>query len=115
MATLQIENLSNELYLSIQKLATDTGISISDAIIQLLGQTEQSENLSSQPAEIHRLLAAHPHFTAESLKDALLDAIERADPNYEPAIAEALTETMTTIDDQPTMSADEFREWLTEL
>lgn len=113
--TLQLENLSHQLYLSIQKLAADSGVSISDAIIQLLAQTDQSDNLSSEQAQIQKLIEANPRLTAESLKDSLLDAIERANSDYEPAITEALSETMETIDDQPTMSADEFREWLTDL
>ena len=115
MATIQIENLSDELCQSIQKLAVEDGISISDAVIQLLTPADRSASLPGQHAQLHQLIESNTAYTPETLKDAILDAIERADPNYEPAMAAALAETMETIDATPTMSADEFREWLTEL
>jgi uncharacterized phage-associated protein len=49
----------------------------------------------------------------EGLKNALLDAIERAHPNYTAAMTEALTEAMAIPDNAPTMDANDFREWLT--
>ena len=51
----------------------------------------------------------------EGFKNALLDAIERADPNYTPAMTAALSEGMATIDSAPVMNTNEFREWLSEL
>jgi flavin-binding protein dodecin len=115
MATIQIENLSDELYQSIQKLATDNSISLSDAVIQLLKQANQPDSSPNQHTQIHQLIKSNTGHTPESLKDAILDAIERANPSYEPAMATALTEAMETIDDTPTMSTDEFREWLAEV
>ncbi|MEL7358047.1 MAG: type II toxin-antitoxin system antitoxin SocA domain-containing protein [Cyanobacteria bacterium J06560_6] len=51
----------------------------------------------------------------ESLKNALLDAIERSQPNYTLLMAEAVTEAMETQNDTPAMDADDFREWLTQV
>ncbi|MEM9121025.1 MAG: type II toxin-antitoxin system antitoxin SocA domain-containing protein [Cyanobacteria bacterium P01_F01_bin.56] len=51
----------------------------------------------------------------ESLKDALLDAIERTHPDYATAMTEALTEAMAIADDAPSMDADDFREWLAQV
>jgi flavin-binding protein dodecin len=115
MSTIQIENLSDELYQSIQKLATDNSISISDAIIQLLTQADQPDASVNQHNQIHQLIKNNTGYSKESLKDAILDAIERANPSYEPAMAAALSEAMETIDNAPTMSTDEFREWLAEV
>ncbi|MFG6097361.1 DUF4065 domain-containing protein [Leptothoe sp. ISB3NOV94-8A] len=72
-------------------------------------------------ALVYELLCRPEEFRAdldpnlESLKNALLDAIERASPNYAPAMTEALTEAMALPDDAPTMDADDFREWLTQV
>ncbi|NET39623.1 MAG: M20 family metallo-hydrolase [Cyanothece sp. SIO1E1] len=72
-------------------------------------------------ALVYELLCRPEEFRAdldpnlESLKNALLDAIERANPNYTPAMTEALTEAMAIPDDPPTMDADDFREWLTQV
>ena len=49
----------------------------------------------------------------ESLKNALLDAIERSHPDYTPTMANALTEAIETSDKTPAMDADEFRDCLT--
>ncbi|MGB3292346.1 MAG: hypothetical protein WBB01_05030 [Phormidesmis sp.] len=38
MATLQIENLPEDLYQSIQRLATTANVSINEAVIQILSQ-----------------------------------------------------------------------------
>ncbi len=115
MTTVQVETLSNELCKSIQKLAVESDISISDAVIQLLTPDDQPAASLNKYAQLHQLIESNTAYTPETLKDAILDAIERADPNYEPAMAAALAEAMETIDDTPTMSADEFREWLAEL
>lgn len=116
MATVQVKNLSDELCQAIQKLARKSDISIGDAVIQLLTPAVQPAASPTQYAQLHQLIASNTSYTPETLKDAILDAIERADPNYESDMAAALAETMETInDDTPTMSADEFREWLVEL
>ena len=72
-------------------------------------------------ALVYELLCRPEEFRAdldpnlESLKNGLLDTIERAHPNYAPAMTEALTETMAIRENAPTMDADDFREWLTQL
>ena len=48
----------------------------------------------------------------ESLRNALLDAIERSHPNYTPSMANAIAEAIETADSTPAMDADEFRNWL---
>ena len=112
MATVQIETLSDELCQSIQQIATDRNISVSDAVIELLTPAPQLDPSFNQYAQLHQLIKDNTEYTPESLKDAILDAIERADPNYEPDMAEALAEAMAMADDTPSMDADEFREWL---
>jgi uncharacterized phage-associated protein len=67
--------------------------------------------LLCQPEESSAILDAN----MESLKNTLLDTIERTHPNYAPAMAEALEEALETPDNTPAMDADEFREWLAHL
>lgn len=80
-----------------------------------------SERQQIWEALVYELLCRPEEFSTdldpnlESLKNALLDAIERANPNYAPAMTEALTEAMAIPDDAPTMDADDFREWLTQV
>ncbi len=112
MATLQIENLPDDLYQSIQTIAAAKSVSLNDTIIQLLTQATHPGNSPHQPAQTHPLAKS---LTPEKLKNALLEAIERADPNYVPAVAEALTEAMSMPTDTPSMDADEFREWLAQV
>ncbi|MEL7067078.1 MAG: hypothetical protein AAGN15_00325 [Cyanobacteria bacterium J06581_3] len=56
-----------------------------------------------------------PTDCVEGFKNALLDAIERANPNYTPAMTTVLFEGIATIDSAPIMNTNEFREWLTRL
>ncbi|MEM9006861.1 MAG: type II toxin-antitoxin system antitoxin SocA domain-containing protein [Cyanobacteria bacterium P01_F01_bin.86] len=51
----------------------------------------------------------------ESLKNALLDAIERAHADYASAMTDALSEAMTIPNETPSMDADDFREWLSQV
>lgn len=111
MATLRIDNLPDELYQSIQTLATNASVSLNDAAIQLLMQATQL-NHSSKP-QIQTRPESNP--SSEKLKDDFLDAIERANPKYASDVAAALTEAMTTPAATPLMDANEFREWLTQL
>lgn len=115
MSATQTQTLTDTLYESIIKLATDKDISTSDAIIEILTPTALPNGSANPYAQLHTQIEEHSKFTPESLKEELLDAIERADPCYEATMTEALTEAIEDIDDKPTMSADEFREWLTDL
>lgn len=67
--------------------------------------------LLCRPQELRADLDPH----LESLKNALLDAIERTHPDYAVAMTEAITEAMAISDDAPSMNADDFREWLTQI
>jgi uncharacterized phage-associated protein len=51
----------------------------------------------------------------QGLKNALLDAVEREHPNYEKNVIEALEESLDESNNSPAMTANEFREWLTQL
>ena len=60
MATLQIENLPEDLYQTIQRLATRANLSLSEAVIQMLLQATSAEPVSQrtqQQAEIEQALA----------------------------------------------------------
>lgn len=48
MATLQIENLPEDLYQSIQRLAARANVSLSEAVIQMLSQATKAESMSQQ-------------------------------------------------------------------
>ena len=48
MATLQIENLPEDLYQSIQRLAAGANLSLSEAVIQMLLQATKAESMSQQ-------------------------------------------------------------------
>ena len=110
MATLQIENLPEDLYQSIQRLAAGANVSLNDAAIQLLIQATQLDHSSKLQIQTRPESNTSP----EKLKDNFLDAIERANPKYASDVA-ALTEAMTTTAATPLMNANEFREWLTQL
>lgn len=51
MATLQIENLPDELYQSIQSLATAKSVTLSDAVIQILAQAIQPDSPNARQAQ----------------------------------------------------------------
>lgn len=51
MATLQIENLPDELYRSIQSLAAAKSVTLNDAIIQILVQAVQLGSVNAQQAK----------------------------------------------------------------
>lgn len=78
---------------------------------------DESQHQQVWVAVVFELLRRMEELTdgVEGFKNALLDAIERANPNYTPAITTALSEGIATIDSAPIMNTNEFREWLTEL
>ncbi len=52
MVTLQVENLPDELYRSIQSLATARSVTLNDAVIQLLTQAIQPDVTDTQQAQV---------------------------------------------------------------
>jgi hypothetical protein len=49
------------------------------------------------------------------LRNAVLGAIEMEHPEYEQRMSEVLQEALAEFDDSPTMTPDDFREWLTSI
>ena len=59
MATLQIENLPEDLYQSIQRLATRANVSLNEAVIQMLSQAvPQPQITAQQQAQLDETAAA---------------------------------------------------------
>lgn len=54
MATLQIENLPEDLYQSIQRLATTANVSINEAVIQILSQATNVSPIDHQQKQQQR-------------------------------------------------------------
>ncbi|MBC6474274.1 MAG: hypothetical protein GDA48_16865 [Hormoscilla sp. GM102CHS1] len=47
-----------------------------------------------------------------SLKNAVLGAIQRSHPEYDRKMTEVLSEALSQSDNNPTMTPEDFREWL---
>lgn len=54
MATLQIENLPDELYRSIQSLAVSKSVTLNDAVIQMLVQAINAETTTQQADQLDK-------------------------------------------------------------
>ena len=72
MATLQIENLPDELYRSLQKLATEKNVDLNETVIQMLAQAAGNglyRQTTEQVEQNKQALADLDHFPRKNPKD----------------------------------------------
>ncbi len=100
MATLRIDNLPDELYQSIQTLATNASVSLNDAAIQLLMQATQLSRPSEHQVQISDLaeMAADPDIQRELAVINAESTITRLDGNSGDAQAAQLRQIRETLD-----------------